>query len=105
MLTIIVAVVALVAGFVFGVLFGRKNIATVNAAVASANKEIAVLKADVEKLTSSAKVAAPPASTAGTTPELLPLTFEIDKVKSLDKFPPPDKGLVVLIFRLPKTKL
>ncbi len=60
LVTIIVGVVALAGGFVFGVLFGRKNIATVNAAITSANNEIAVLKADVAtKLAGSSKAATP----------------------------------------------
>jgi phosphotransferase system glucose/maltose/N-acetylglucosamine-specific IIC component len=48
-MTIIIAVAAAaVGGFVFGVLFGRKNIKTVEASLAEANKALAAAKALVK---------------------------------------------------------
>ena len=44
--TIVVGVVALVGGFVFGVLFGRKNVAAVNTELAAVKAE--ALKAGVK---------------------------------------------------------
>ena len=44
MITLIVGAVALVGGFVFGVLFGRKNVSTVQKALDEANAAIAKLK-------------------------------------------------------------
>ena len=48
--TIIIGVVALVGGFVFGVLFGRRNTQKVERAVAEANAAIARVEKAVENL-------------------------------------------------------
>lgn len=50
MTTIIIVAVAAVGGFVFGVLFGRKNVKTVEAALADAKKSLAEAQALAKKV-------------------------------------------------------
>jgi len=51
---VIVAVVSVVGGFVFGVLFGRKNVSTVNSTVATVDKTVGV----AEKVVADVKAGA-----------------------------------------------
>ena len=50
MTTIIVAAVTAVSGFVFGVLFGRRNVKIVEAALADAKKALADVQALAKKV-------------------------------------------------------